>query len=654
VIKKIIKAWPIIPLLLVVFYVGGVISQFVENYKIWKNDNMAFGTGYPKFPDFNIVNCMKSSFSYPYGLIGLAICVVGAVVLAFVIMKMGSGDSTDVDRERNFEYSSKGTYGTSEFMTNKEMKEVFEVDSIKNNDGILLGSLKGKEVFLPKDTFMNKNIAVFGASGSMKSRAFVRNYIFQAVRRGESVVLTDPKSELYEDLAEYLKNNGYDVKVFNLISPEHSDSWNCIGDINGDDLLAQTFTDVVIKNTTMGKSDQFWDSASTNLLKALVLYVSTKYEGDKKTIGEAYRLLCITELKELDGMFSILDYDEPAYAPYRIFKQSSDTVRSSIIVGLGARLQIFQNKMIRNITSYDEINLTEAGLKKCAYFCITSDQQSTFDFMGSLFFSFLFIKLVGYADNYGYDGKLPVPVNFVLDEFPNIGAIPDFKKKISTTRSRGINISVIFQSLAQLKNRYPDDVWQEILGNCDTQLFLGCTDETTAKLVSDRTGDITVGVESNTKELNTWRVSDYTPQYRSARSIGKRKLMTPDEVLRLPHQKALVMMRGHKVLKIDKFDYTNHPHANQIIKKKASSYTPQWMKYESITDVNDKVKKDEVIDTPKRITLSKPEVTSPNPPKVHPTLEDSNIDKSSNGETGKIIKKSKSELRVKIGGNNNG
>ena len=222
--------------------------------------------------------------------------------------------------------------------------------------------------------------------------------------------------------------------------------------------------------------------------------------------------------------------------------------------------------------------MVEAGKKKCAYFCVTSDQDSTFDFLASLFFSFLFIRLVRFADNYGENGKLPVPVNMVLEEFPNIGAIVDFKKKISTTRSRAINISVIFQNLAQLQNRYPDGAWQEILGNCDTQLFLGCTDETTAKLVSDRTGEVTVAVASKTKNLNSWRVSDYTPEYREARSIGKRKLLTPDEILRLPVKEALVIMRGQKVLKVTKFDYTNHPHSKLIVKKKASTHIPEWRK----------------------------------------------------------------------------
>ena len=575
---KIIKGiLALIPLTAALLYGSGYIAQFVRNYKMWQAAGGSMGDGTsPQMASPEISECIKALFSGSYGVVGFGICLCAIVILIVMIMKMGDGERTEVDRERNFEYSSKGTYGTSGFMTEKEMYSIFEVDTVKNNTGILLGLYKNKPIFLPQDTFMNKNVAVFGASGSMKSRAYVRNYIFQAARRGESLVITDPKSEMYEDMAVYLENQGYDVKVFNLVSPQNSDSWNCIADINGDDLMAQTFTDVVIKNTTVGMGDEFWDSASVNLLKALVLFVSVQYEGEKCTLGEAYKLISLNSADELDKMFKKLDITHPAYAPYNIFKQASENVRSGIIIGLGARLQVFQNAMIRNITTYNEINLVEAGKKKCAYFCITSDQDSTFDFLASLFFSFLFIRLVRYADNYGEGGKLPVPVNFVLDEFPNIGAIPDFKKKISTTRSRAINISVIFQNLAQLQNRYPDGAWQEILGNCDTQLFLGCTDDVTAKLVSDRTGEVTVAVASKTKNLNTWRVSDYTPEYREARSIGKRKLLTPDEILRLPVHEALVIMRGQKVLKVKKYDYTNHPHSKMIVRKKASSHIPKW------------------------------------------------------------------------------
>ena len=611
--RKIIKILiSLIPLTASVLYGGGIIAQFIRNYNIWQSGGGVMGDGSsPDFPSVAVSECIKAMFSYPYGLFGIGICVAAFAVLIFMVMHMGDGDRNERDRERNFDYSDKGTYGTSGFMSEKEVREVFELDSVRNNDGILLGLYQKKPLFLPRETFMNKNIAVFGATGSMKSRAFVRNYIFQATRRthgnvrGESLVITDPKSEIYEDMAEYLKSEGYEVKVFNLVSPQNSDSWNCIADIEGDDLLAQTFTDVVIRNTTVGKGDEFWDSASVNLLKALVLYVSVEYDADSCNIGEAYKLISLKSADELDVMFSLRDYTHPAYAPYNIFKQASENVRSGIIIGLGARLQVFQNAMIRNITSHNEINLVDVGKKKSAYFCISSDQESTFDFLASLFFSFLFIRLVRYADNQCEGGSLTIPVNMVLDEFPNIGVIPDITKKISTVRSRAINLSVIFQNLPQLQNRYPNGAWEEILGGCDTMYFLGCTDSTTARYISERSGEVTVAVASKTKKLNTWRVSDYTPEYREARSIGKRKLLTPDEVLRLPINEALILMRGQKVLKVKKYDYTLHPYSKRIISKKASTHIPEWRKAEEVPD--SKVLSIETTsDVPSKISLNIP------------------------------------------------
>ena len=497
-----------------------------------------------------------------------------------MVMRMGFGSKGTYDKERNLTYSDKGTYGTSGFMSDAEMHEVLElVSNIANNRGVILGMLYGEAVCLPEDTRMNRNVAVFGASGSMKSRAYARNVAFQCVKRGESLIITDPKSELYGDLRNYLLENGYIVRVFNLINPENSDSWNCLAEIEGQEIMAQLFSDVIIKNTGSTKGDHFWDNAEMNLLKALVLYVDQGFPPEGKNIGQVYKLLTMNSEKELNSLFDMLPVTHPAKAPYNIFKQASDTVRSGVIIGLGTRLQVFQNKLIRQITSYNEINLTQPGKEKCAYFCITSDQDSTFDFLSSLFMSFVFIKLVRYADKYGDCGRLPVPVHILADELANGGCtIADLTKKISTIRSRALSISCIFQNLPQMQNRYPDNQWQEIIGNCDTQLFLGCTDEMTAEFISNRTGEVSVAVSSEAKQLNTWRVSDYTPEYRETHSIGKRKLMTPDEVLRLPLDQALIILRGQKVLKVGKYDYTLHPESKKLTPSRASDHVPEWRK----------------------------------------------------------------------------
>lgn len=545
---------------------------------MWQAAGGTFGTS-PDFPDSNFFACLAAVFRWPYGLYGLGGCVAALAALVFMVMRMGYSDTGAYDRERNLVYSNKGTYGTAGFMTKKELKGVLDlVPNIRKHPGIILGELDGQVVCVPLKTRFNGNLAVYGASGSKKTRAFCVNMILQSVARKSSLVICDPKSELYEKTSEYLRDMGYTVKVFNLVTPSASDSWNCLSEIGGQELLAQLFCDVIIKNTGSERGDHFWDSAEMNLLKALVLYVERNYPKEQRNIGEVYQLLATSSEAELNALFDVLDITHPAKAPYSIFKQSSESVRGGVIIGLGSRLQVFQNQDIRNITGYDEIDLELPGKQPCAYFCITSDQDSTFDFLSSLFLSFIFIKLVRYADQECPGGALPVPVHVLGEELCACGVIPDLSRKISVIRSRNISMSCVFQNLAGLQNRYPYNQWQEILGNCDVTLFLGCTDPLTAQYISDRTGEASIAVTSKAKQLGTWRISNYTPEYRETSGVGKRKLMTMDEVLRMDVDRALVIIRGKNVLEVDKYDYSKHPEAKRLRAGKASAHVPAWQK----------------------------------------------------------------------------
>ncbi len=543
---------------------------------MWQAAGGVFGTA-PEFPNSNFFACIAAVFRWPYGLYGLGGCVAALGVLIFMVMRMGYSETGEYDRERNLIYSNKGTYGTAGFMTKKELKGVLDlVPNIRKHHGIILGEIDGEVICVPDKTRFNGNLAVYGASGSKKTRAFCMNMILQSAARRSSLIICDPKSELYEKSSAYLRDQGYTVKVFNLVTPSASDSWNCLSEIEGQELMAQLFCDVIIKNTGNGQGDHFWDNAEMNLLKALVLYVERGYPEDRRNIGEVYQLLATSSEKELNALFDVLPISHPAKAPYSIFKQSSESVRGGVIIGLGSRLQVFQNQDIRNITGYDEIDLELPGKKPCAYYCITSDQDSTFDFLSSLFLSFIFIKLVRYADQNCPGGALPVPVHVLGEELCACGVIPDLSRKISVIRSRNISMSCVFQNLAGLQNRYPYNQWQEILGNCDITRFLGCTDALTAQFISDRTGEASIAVTSRAKQLGTWRISNYTPEYRETSGVGKRKLMTMDEVLRMDIDKALVILRGRKVLEVDKYDYSKHPEAKKLRASKATSHIPAW------------------------------------------------------------------------------
>ncbi|MBE7723131.1 MAG: type IV secretory system conjugative DNA transfer family protein [Enterocloster citroniae] len=560
--------WGLALLFVLALYVSGLLCQAAVN------------TAHVSFNPFRC--CFTAIFSFRGWR--MTICTIGLfLIFAGFIAYQGKAGGSDMDEERNFKYSSLGTYGTSGYMTEVEKKQVLKEDrDVKDTKGIILGTdlISGNILSLPPESRLNRNIAVCGSQGSMKSRAFARNMILQCIRRGESMFITDPKSELYEDTAAYLKAEGYTVRLWNLIDLDHSDAWDCLAEIDGGGLI-DTFVDVVIRNTT-DKFDHFYDNTEMDLLKALCLYVYHEYEEKDRTFAEAYKLLINQSLEAIDGIFDNLPTTHPAKGPYRLFSKA-EKVKGNAVLGLGTRLQIMQNQKVQKITSYREIDLTLPGQEKCAYFCITSDQDSTYDVLATLFVSFLCIKLIRFADRQE-NRQLPVTVHFILDEFPNIGIVPDFKKKLATVRSRNLGMSILYQNIPQLQNRYPDGQWEEILGGCDTSLFLGCNDMTTATYFSSRSGEVTVGVSSVRKNLNTIRMSNYVPDYSETSSVGKRMLLLPDEILRFPLEQALVIIRGQKVLKVKKYDYSRHTDAGKLSLEKTEEYVPEWRKREMDID----------------------------------------------------------------------
>jgi len=560
-------------------YLGGLSSQLLSNYDAWLNDNGLSGQATMQPVNWSPLTCLPLAFT-GNGIKGMLL-LIGICGAIFLYVKFHDKFDSKQRDPRGFTTSKSGLYGSASWMTDQEMKEMLEVSPIEKAEGTILGEYKGKAVCMPVDTRLNRHIAIFGASGTMKSRAIIRNALFQALNRGESVIITDSKAEMYADTSELFRNAGYDVKIFNLVDPDHGDAWNCMSDLNGDTLMAQMLTYVIIGNTSSGKGDHFWDNGEANLLRALIL--QTDYDHNKakedKHLPAVYQMLTSYSERQLAAIFEKLPIDHPARAPYNLFSQASDTVKSGIILGLGTRLQVLQDRAVQRITKYSDIDLTAPGKRKCAYYIILSDQDNSMAFLSSLFFSFLFIKLTRYADAQP-NGRCDVPVNLVLDEFNNVGRIggaedgSDFARTLSTVRSRDIRVMLAVQSLGQLQNRYPNNLWSEIIGNADIQLMLGCTDDTSAIYFSERSGDISVMVNSTMTVRQTIAVAQVIPQYRHTEGQGRRRLLTPDEVLRLPNDEMLVVIRGCNMLKLKKLDYTKHPMSKKIVKRSVYDYTP--------------------------------------------------------------------------------
>jgi type IV secretion system protein VirD4 len=303
---------------------------------------------------------------------------------------------------------------------------------------------------------------------------------------------------------------------------------------------------------------------------------------DQRSLGAIYKMLSSDSFAQIEQIMGDLPNTHPAKAPYGIFRLANRQIWGNIAIGLGNRLGVFQNESIDKITKYNEIDLELPGRKPCAYFCIISDQDSSLEFLSSLFFSTLFVRLTNYARRYGENGRLPVKVNVCLDEFCNVGKILDFKKIISTVRSRGINCQVIVQSAAQLSDRYEKKEGEELVGNCDTQLFLGCNDQMTADYFSKKCGMVTIKVENNQMPLMPLfsPILNTTRPYSQTKSNTQRALMLPDEILRMPNEQALVLLRGQKPLMLYKIIPDELPLFKRLSTSRIIDYAPVWRQME--------------------------------------------------------------------------
>lgn len=552
---------------------------------------------------FNPIKCILAVFS-PQGLGTAFFVLIMYVLVSGKWLHYITGVKITKD-ERNFNISNEGTHGTSGWMTKRERQKVLQsgtADDLpcpilcKIKDSIYDDDRFADYVGLRTDAGLNSHTMVYGASGSGKSRGFVKPFVlkmakFKADKR-ESMILVDPKGEFFESMSAFLRKQGYVVKAFNLLDMENSDGWNCIGEIGDDTDMVQSVAEIIIRNTADSEQKaDFWDKAEKNLLIALILYVQSMRNPitnellpiHERSLGTIYKMISTEGQKSLDMKFQRLPIDHPARAPYGIFKQAASNLWGNIFIGLGSRLSVFQNKLVDTITKYHEIDMELPGKQPCAYFCIISAQDSAYEFLSSLFFSLLFKRLTDFARKHGDErGRLPVPVNFVMDEFCNCGKLLDFKKTISVVRSYGINCHVIIQSIAQLADRYPVKEWEEIVGNCDTQLFLGCNDTMTSEFISKRCGNVTIQL-TNSMSPQTPLFSPITREvtgYRQTKSNTMRPLMYPEEVLQLDNRECLLLIRGQKPVKAYKIIPEEISAFKELDYTRISDYIPKWRRDE--------------------------------------------------------------------------
>ena len=404
------------------------------------------------------------------------------------------------------------------------------------------------------------NILVVGGSGAGKSRGFALPNIMQCCC---SMVITDPKAELLRKTGGLLEKQGYEVRVFDLINPDTSFCYNPFEYVHDDKDVLRLISNLIQNTTPKGSqsSDPFWEKSETALLQALMLYLLHEAPPEEQNFAMIMEMLGSAQVKEededyespLDILFDRLEMRDPdsiAVKQYHIYKQAAGKTAKSILISVGVRLAAFNLPQIAKLTNTDELDLSSMGEKKVALFCCIPDADTSLNYLVGMIYSQLFQTLYYMADRV-HGGALPVPVNCIMDEFPNVSLPNEFEKILATCRSRSIYCSIIIQNMSQLKALFKDS-WESLVGNCDEFLYLGGNEKETHKYVSELLGKETI--DTNTYGQTKGKSGSYSTNFQQS----GRELLQPDEVRMLDNQNALLFIRGERPILDAKYDLMKH------------------------------------------------------------------------------------------------
>ena len=404
------------------------------------------------------------------------------------------------------------------------------------------------------------NVLVIGGSGAAKTRSFVLPNILTA---NTNYVITDPKSEVLLATGSYLKEQGYDVRVLNLVNLEQSDGYNPFRYLRDEKDVLKLVNNLIQSTTPKGshESDPFWTKAETALLQAIILMLFQEAPEYEQNFSMVMRVLEYAEVREedeghvspLDLLFESIERRKPdsvAVRQYKVFKLAAGKTAKSILVSTAVRLAPFNLPQIQALTDHDDMDLYTLGEKKVALYAVIPDNDNTFNFLVSLLYAQAFQALYYSADQI-HHGPLPRHVRFVLDEFAAM-PLPGFTRELATMRSRSISASVIIQNMAQIKELYKDS-WETTPGNCDTILYLGGNESSTHKYVSEMLGKATI--DTKTHGQTKGKSGSYSTNFQ----MSGRELLTPDEVRKLDNRYALLFIRGASPVMDEKYDLMHHP-----------------------------------------------------------------------------------------------
>ena len=538
----------------------------------------------------HIVDGLSSAFSNPLPSFHLADVCIGAAVGGFLRLAVYLKGKNAKKYRKNMEYGS-ARWGTSE-----DIKPY--IDPAFENNIILTKTERLTMNNRPKDpkTARNKNVLIIGGSGSGKTRFWLKPNLMQCASETYPVsfVVTDPKGSIVVECGKLLLRKGYEIRILNTINFKKSMHYNPFAYLHSEKDILKLVT-TLIANTKGGNeknSGDFWTQAEALLYSALIAYIHYEAPIEEQNFSTLLALVNAMETREddedfqnpVDLMFEALDKEKPdcfAVRQYKKYKLAAGKTAKSILISCGARLAPFDIQELRELMAYDELALDTLGDRKTALFLIMSDTDTTFNFVLAMLQSQLLNLLCDKADDF-YGGRLPVHVRLLLDEFANIGQIPNFDKLIATIRSREISAAIVLQSISQLKAIYKDAA-EIISDNCDSTVFLSGRGKN-AKEIAEALGKETIDTY-NTGE-NRGREKSYSLNYQK---LGK-ELMSQDEIAVMDGGKCILQLRGVRPFFSDKYDITKHP----FYKHLSDSHPKNAFDIERFLSTKLKIKPDDV------------------------------------------------------------
>ena len=500
-----------------------------------------------------IVEGLASGMREPFSI---QWCADSPKSILLLLLMYGMGIGIYYATRQNYRHGEE--HGSAKWGTAKEVNHKY---ADKRSDQNILLTNHVKIGLDGRKHRRNLNVLVVGGSGAGKTRFYAKPNILQA---NTSFVALDPKGELLRDTGKLLESKGYEIRVLDLINPGLSHCYNPFAYLRDEKDVLKLVTNLIRNTTPKGASnnDPFWEKSETALLEALILYLLYMAPPEEQNFPMVMDLLSAAEVHEedeeftsiLDDMFSRLAMEEPdnlAVKQYSIFKLAAGKTAKSILVSLGVRLEKYNLPQIAAISQIDELDLASLGEKKVALFAVIPDNDSSLNFIVGMMYTQLFQELYYSADRI-HNGRLPVHVHCVMDEFANVALPDEFDKLLATMRSREISVSIIIQNIAQLKALF-DKQWESIIGNCDEFLYLGGNEDSTHELVSKKLGKETISADSYTESKGR------NGSYSKNTSLTGRSLMLPEEVRMLDNRYALLFVRGENAVMDEKYDLMKHP-----------------------------------------------------------------------------------------------